>query len=603
MGSITNKKFFGPITDFFGTLTQFGISPMLRRGLGSISDADILAMSPVFWADASDAAETLGNVTSWNDKISSTPLGITGTLTKTDSFADSLPAVSTNGINNGFYFARQEIVSFVLIGKVFDSEGRVFHVSLTDATDTLYATWLNYLAEYTIGQSGSGQRYAYPNTANEAAGTPDFTAYLFRNLADFSRGFVKADYTLRTATAGTSTATYMSFGYKSRGNNSNISEWLKMDVCHFIIFDREITASELYTIGSWIDLKYPSLGLSYHTAEPLASTLVENPLNPLVWGHSSGAGGDIGTPVSFYPPAVVLKDNVYYVGSKSGDSLGCMIKSTDGGVTWPEISGIKINVGGAGTWDELGYRDGRMFYNPDDSTYYWFYVGRKADLTESIGLATASDPEGTWTKYVSNPLLTVATVNTFFGSACNLIGIRDIMKVGSTYYWLMARIDTSGTMFCNTFMCTSASLTGALTIVGDILINRKDLFREYPFDNNLDGNSIIKIGNTWVMILTGGAADLDVVGENDIYIATSSAITGPYEVSRNILIEHGGTGEWDERRTYDAFFLKENDGEWITPQLVNGKIRIFYAGHLYPDHVGLNGWADVNAALFMTRTL
>jgi hypothetical protein len=585
-----------------GTGRGIGVSPFLRRVTGVVTDADILAMSPAFWADPSDALSSSGNVTSWNEKISGNPIGLTGTLTKTASFADGLPSVNTNGINNGFYFAKQDIVSFVLIGKVYDSEGRVFHVSISNASDTLYATWLNYLSEYTIGPSGAAQRYVYPNTVNEAAGTPDFTAYLFRNLADFSRGFVKANYTSRNDTIVGTTATYMTFGYRSFGNNTSISEYLKMEVAQFIIFDREITAYELYDIGRWAKIKYPSLALSYSIKEPLSSSVIENPLNPLVYGHSSGAGGDIGTPASFYPPAVVLKDGVYYVGSKSGD-LGCMIKSVDGGVNWTEISGIKINVGAAASWDELGYRDGRMYYNPDDSTYYWFYCGRKADNTESVGLATATDPEGTWTKYAPNPILNITDVNTFFGSTCDIIGIRDIVKVGSTYYWLIARVDTTVPMYCNTFICTSTSLTGPLTIVGDVLVSYDDIYRAYPYDNNVDGNSIIKVGDTWVMIITAGAVDLDLPNENNIYIATAAAITGPWKISRNILIDAGNTGEWDERRVYDASFLKENDGIWQSPQLVDGKIRIFYAGHLYPELVGLDAWCDVSASLFLSKTI
>lgn len=107
-----------------------------------------------------------------------------------------------------------------------------------------------------------------------------------------------------------------------------------------------------------------------------------------------------------------------------------VFSSADGKTGWTLEDADILPNGGGGTFD-VNDVSSPVFWK-EGATWYMLYEGRSSGDNGRIGLATASAPDGTWTKSGSNPVLS------YSGSAGSWYerGIvpDDILKVGSTYY-------------------------------------------------------------------------------------------------------------------------------------------------------------------------
>lgn len=65
---------------------------------------------------------------------------------------------------------------------------------------------------------------------------------------------------------------------------------------------------------------------------------------------------------------------------------------------------VAVPSGGASAWDEVDAKDKSVIR--DGSTYYMAYSGKNASNVQQIGLATTTDPDGSWTKDGGNPIIT-----------------------------------------------------------------------------------------------------------------------------------------------------------------------------------------------------
>ena len=131
--------------------------------------------------------------------------------------------------------------------------------------------------------------------------------------------------------------------------------------------------------------------------------------------------------LSGYADSVVVKNGSTYflyaqLSANEGIGVVAVFTSSDG-ITWTQQSANCLTLGGAGDWDSTSV-DPFFAITVQGGTFYGLYLGCKAGQTYfSTGLATSTDGI-TWTKYVSNPVLTG-------GNLCGLV------KSGSTYYsWL-----------------------------------------------------------------------------------------------------------------------------------------------------------------------
>lgn len=114
---------------------------------------------------------------------------------------------------------------------------------------------------------------------------------------------------------------------------------------------------------------------------------------------------------------------------------GIYVRNSTDGVTWGSIVNL-LAKGGAGSWDS------QELYCPivwkEGSTYYMTYAGLNGDGFARVGIATASDIMGPWTKYSGNPVYE----NTLWGGGGS--EPWGLMKEGGVYYlWVNNYVGSS----------------------------------------------------------------------------------------------------------------------------------------------------------------
>lgn len=206
----------------------------------------------------------------------------------------------------------------------------------------------------------------------------------------------------------------------------------------------------------------------------------------------------------------------------------------DGGVSvWLPFdrATLAIDVGGGGTWDAVVVKDPYMI-GPISGTYYCFYNGEQAAGEYQIGLATATDPEGTWTKDAANPI--IATNGTTRDSVWFPGVVYDTGESDTNKRWKMwfTASPSTGTLPQTTWYTTSAdavtwatpaqcfSVPGA----GNFQSNGHERPRPY-FD-----------GAQWVIFL-GAKKDDATVSIRPTYGTATLAAPGTITLSNTVLLE------------------------------------------------------------------
>ena len=189
----------------------------------------------------------------------------------------------------------------------------------------------------------------------------------------------------------------------------------------------------------------------------------------------------------------VQYDGKYWMAYCSGTTSGIKIAyATSITGSWTDI-GVKLDLGGTGAWDESGV------YTPsfvkDGDTYYIFYQGIASSGSWKMGYATSSTPDGTWTKYASNPVLS-PTADTWDSD-----DIQDpiIRKFDAVYYLFYSGTTTMGSDYKNGY-ATSNSITGTWTKYTSNPILSGDTDKWDVWDTYAN---IFKIGDTFYQIYDG----------------------------------------------------------------------------------------------------
>lgn len=81
------------------------------------------------------------------------------------------------------------------------------------------------------------------------------------------------------------------------------------------------------------------------------------------------------------------------------------------GVTFVPQDRTTLAVPRGGSYDAGEAQEPRVVF--DGTTYTMFYMSSSSGGQQSISLATAASPTGTWTKYASNPILQIGTAGSF----------------------------------------------------------------------------------------------------------------------------------------------------------------------------------------------
>lgn len=127
--------------------------------------------------------------------------------------------------------------------------------------------------------------------------------------------------------------------------------------------------------------------------------------SPVLTRGAPGAWDD--TRVEF---ATVLEESpgdykMWYSGRNSTAAWGIGYATSSDGMSWTKYAGNPVLTGGTGgAWDSLRAMEPTVINV--GGTYHMWYTGEKVFPYSSIGHATASNPEGPWTKDAGNPVFT-----------------------------------------------------------------------------------------------------------------------------------------------------------------------------------------------------
>lgn len=96
----------------------------------------------------------------------------------------------------------------------------------------------------------------------------------------------------------------------------------------------------------------------------------------------------------------------YFFGCAIGDQTHIDVLTSSTGTSFTLAQANIITTGTSGQWDDSTISTGPTYY--DGTTWKMLYQGARSTTTWQMGLATASSPNGPWTKYVSNPVVTTS---------------------------------------------------------------------------------------------------------------------------------------------------------------------------------------------------
>jgi hypothetical protein len=564
----------------------------------NVTEAYVLTLVSHYW-DAEDATDSGGDVTAWVDRKAGATTTNIGTPTIVTSALSSRKAVNLNGTSSALATAKINYKSMKAVARYRGSGVRLIHVPISNASSNFHAGWFRsgVTAFYTYGASGDNKRLNYALTAAEQdtdLADNVFYNYSFRNLIDFRRNMLQQfSDTETTTTDVTSSATNMFFGCRRLGNNTGTADqFAAIDYCAIFFATTEWTIDQSIIIDRYINARWPAVktidSVQYF---PLTASITNRLTTSIGDGHTNGGGAG-----NFYPPAVVKVGTTYSMMAKTPNSVGCMRQVTEGSESgvWPEVAGQKINSTSTPAFNgTYAYRDGSMLY--DGVNYHNWFVARSSTLgTESVGYVSAVGVTAGRTGQTQK--LTADMINTGLGTPGRYTGCGTpkVVRDNGQYYLF---VNASGSVGSEIVMCTMDDIAGTnLTVV------KKLMAATLPY-NWVAAFDIIKVNNKYVAIFHKGLLETSR-GQRAVYLAVSDTIDGTYKVSLTPVLEARWTtaGAFDEGGVYDPEILVTNDGDWLTPQLIGGKVRIFFAGYSLPVEIGQCGYFDIDPALYEIAT-
>ncbi len=142
-------------------------------------------------------------------------------------------------------------------------------------------------------------------------------------------------------------------------------------------------------------------------------------------GHTFAAGQATDVTAAFGRSHILKVGAIYYLYSSKIDGSTMHLFTSTNKINFTD-QGEVIPLGAGGAWDDTNL--GNMFAWKDaDGIWKMLYeASGTASPSWSIGLATASAPEGPWTKYGSNPVIAYTQLN-FTGQG---LGNPEMMRTG-----------------------------------------------------------------------------------------------------------------------------------------------------------------------------
>lgn len=270
--------------------------------------------------------------------------------------------------------------------------------------------------------------------------------------------------------------------------------------------------------------------------------------------------------------SVIKVDSTYYlyyagVASGRGDAhIGIATASSLCG-PWRKYKGNPIVAPGAdGNWDDYAIYQARV--HKFGSTYYMWYIAnqeiwRGGHFPWRIGLATATAPEGPWTKYEGNPILNVGKIGDWDGIGLNLGAITE---VEGTYWMWYAGFKEHPDEYGQIGFAKASSPKGP--------------WKEYNGNPVFSPRSWNSFGSQepFVLYINGyfhmWYAGMPVIGDAryaDIGYAYSDDGIHWTDYPDNPVLSRGKSGKWDDYDVSEPFVFVEG-----------GSFYLFHTGFRYP---------------------
>jgi hypothetical protein len=517
-----------------------------------VTEAYVLTLVSRYW-DAEDATDSGGNLTAWVDRKAAAAMTNVGTPTVTTNALSGKKAVSIDGTSSAL------------------ATPRVNYKSL----------------KVTYGASGDNKRLTYWMTAAEMDTDPGdnlFYNYSFRNLIDFRRNMLQQfSDTETTTTDTTSTATNMFFGCRRLGNNTGTADqFAKVDWCAIFLTTTEWTVDQSIIIDRYINARWPAI----HTVTgqqylPIAASVSERSTTSLGNGHTNGGGAG-----NFYPAGVVLVGSNLHVMAKAPNNTGCMRTATTSNyktMPWSEVASGKITSQAVAGFNETyAYRAGTMYF--DGSLYHNWFTARNGSAIESIG--HVSNASVTAARGNGVRKLTAAMINAALGTSYTSCSTASVRRVNGQWYMVCGAYDGTKN---DIILCSMSDATGTSITPLKVLISAN-----MPY-NWAGCCCIVEYNGKFIAFFHKGLLETSR-GQRAVYMAISDTFDGTYKEFLYPILEARWTttGAFDEGGAYDPEMLVENDGNYLTPQLVNGEWLLFFAGYTLPVEIGQIGHCAID---------
>jgi predicted GH43/DUF377 family glycosyl hydrolase len=225
-------------------------------------------------------------------------------------------------------------------------------------------------------------------------------------------------------------------------------------------------------------------------------------------------------------------------------------------LTWTKYASNPILSGSGAGSDSDGCTGGYIHY--DDGTYHLFYIGLTATGyeggTKSLCHATASDPQGSWTR--QGQVVAPSGGTDWYDTA---IWHPSIIKVADTYYLFFNATGTvSATETERIGYASATSLNGTWTVNSTSVLNPSGTGSDW--DGSIVGDpSVYRIGDIFYMAYYGkGTAG---VGRNGLAWATLDDFPDSWtRHSQNPILDVGESGAFDSDNAHKPFIVSTPGG-------------------------------------------
>lgn len=185
-------------------------------------------------------------------------------------------------------------------------------------------------------------------------------------------------------------------------------------------------------------------------------------------------------------------------------------------------------------------------------TYWLLYT---SGSPTRLSIASSASPDGPWTPYSGNPILTsgsLAWESTYTNGG-------SIIAHGGTFYLFYCDDLAGGAVS----VATAAAITGPYTKHGSILV---DVGAAGAWDSLRVQEPHVIIGpdGTWIMAYMAETTDYQQGRSEKCGIATATNPLGPWTKSpNNPVLPFGAPGSWDQGGTADPSIYYENGVYWM----------------------------------------